>query len=83
MMSWIEKDHSLEKTFEFTDFKHAMAFMTECALHVEQINHHPTWSNTYNTVHVKLHTHDAEYTVTEKDRKLADIMDKVYKKYDS
>ena len=80
-MKWKETDHSLEKTYEFKSFKHAMAFMTECAMHIEQVNHHPTWSNTYNTVHVKLQTHDADYTVTDKDHQLSKVMDEVYTKY--
>lgn len=80
-MNWRESEQALERTFEFKSFKHAMAFMTECAMHIEQVNHHPTWSNTYNTVHVKLNTHDKDYTVTDKDRNLAKTMDQVYEKY--
>jgi 4a-hydroxytetrahydrobiopterin dehydratase len=39
------------------------------------MNHHPTWTNTWNSVHIELSTHDAGNVVTEKDRKLASIID--------
>ena len=37
----------------------------------EKMNHHPTWSNTWNQVDIHLTTHDAGNTVTEKDHALA------------
>ena len=43
----------------------------------ENQNHHPNWSNVYNRVEVELSTHDAGNVVTEKDRKLAAIIDKL------
>jgi 4a-hydroxytetrahydrobiopterin dehydratase len=41
------------------------------------MNHHPEWSNIYNTVHIKLSTHDAGNIITEKDRKLAEAIDNI------
>ena len=78
---WIEKDNTLQRTFKFKDFIEAFAFMTEVAFHAEQQNHHPNWSNVYNTVEFQLNTHDAGNTVTEKDRKLATAIDNVYAKF--
>ncbi|MGB5976639.1 MAG: 4a-hydroxytetrahydrobiopterin dehydratase, partial [Cyclobacteriaceae bacterium] len=46
----------------------------------EKMNHHPNWSNVYNTVSFELNTHDAGNKVTDKDRKLADAIDKIAKK---
>ncbi|HRW99996.1 MAG TPA: 4a-hydroxytetrahydrobiopterin dehydratase, partial [Cyclobacteriaceae bacterium] len=43
----------------------------------EKMNHHPSWSNVYNKVAIELSTHDAGDIVTEKDRKLADAIDKL------
>ncbi len=74
---WIEKDNSLQKTFQFKNFSEAFAFMTRVALLAEQMNHHPDWSNVYNRVHIKLSTHDAGNTVTGKDRKLAAAIDAI------
>lgn len=51
--------------------------MTRVALIAEKMDHHPTWSNTYNKVEIKLNTHDAGDMVTDKDRKLAAAIDKL------
>lgn len=74
---WIEKDNSLYKSFEFKDFSQAFGFMTRVALTAEQLNHHPTWSNTWNKVEIWLSTHDAGNIVTDRDRKLAERIDKL------
>ncbi len=68
---WEEKDNALHATFEFKDFIEAFGFMTAVAMLAEKQNHHPEWNNVYNTVNIKLTTHDAGNTVTEKDRQLA------------
>jgi 4a-hydroxytetrahydrobiopterin dehydratase len=72
---WIESDNRLKKTFEFRDFTEAFGFMTRVALIAEKMNHHPTWTNTWNKVSFELNTHDAGDVVTEKDRKLAAAID--------
>ncbi len=74
---WTEKDNSLQKTFQFKNFSEAFAFMTRVAMLAEQMNHHPDWSNVYNRVYIKLSTHDAGNTVTDKDRKLAEKIDAI------
>jgi len=74
---WKETDNKLYKSFEFKDFSAAFAFMTRVALLAEKMNHHPTWRNTYNKVEMWLNTHDAGDTVTDKDRKLAEEIDKL------
>lgn len=79
---WKEDKNKLKATFRFKDFMEAFSFMTEVAFHAEKQNHHPNWKNVYNVVEVNLTTHDAGNVVTEKDRKLADIIDNVYKKYE-
>ena len=72
---WIEKDNKLTKTFEFENFTQAFGFMCKVAIEAEKMNHHPNWSNVWNKVSFELTTHDAGNTVTEKDRKLAEIID--------
>jgi 4a-hydroxytetrahydrobiopterin dehydratase len=74
-MNWEEKNNSLYNKFEFKDFSEAFAFMTRVALIAEKMNHHPKWTNIWNTVEVWLSTHDAGDVVTEKDRKLAERID--------
>ncbi|MGK7392827.1 MAG: 4a-hydroxytetrahydrobiopterin dehydratase [Candidatus Cyclobacteriaceae bacterium M2_1C_046] len=78
-MMWNEENNALKKTFEFSDFKEAFSFMTKVALVAEKMNHHPNWSNVYNKVEISLNTHDAGDVVTDKDRKLADEIDKLQK----
>ena len=72
---WKEEDHKLYRKFEFADFNEAFAFMTRVAMAAEKMNHHPTWTNTYNTVEIWLSTHDAGDVVTEKDVKLSKKID--------
>lgn len=74
---WQENDNKLYRKFQFADFSEAFAFMTRVALIAEKQNHHPTWTNTWNTVEIWLNTHDAGNTVTDKDRKLAASIDKI------
>ena len=76
-MEWKEENNALVKTFTFKTFADAMAWMVKAAFDIEKMNHHPDWTNVYNRVTVKLSTHDAGNTVTDKDRKLAQVLDKV------
>ena len=72
---WKDANNKLYRKFEFTDFSEAFAFMTRVALAAEKMNHHPLWTNVYNTVEIWLNTHDAGDIVTDKDRKLAAKID--------
>lgn len=74
-MSWKEEDNKLKKTFKFKDFVQAFGFMSQVAIIAEKMNHHPNWSNVYNTVSFELNTHDAGDVVTERDHKLAEAID--------
>ena len=76
-MAWKEVENRLTKSFKFKDFSEAFGFMTRVALVAEAMNHHPTWTNTWNTVSFELSTHDAGDKVTDRDRKLADAIDKL------
>ena len=77
---WTEENNQLKRHFQFKDFKAAFAFMTKVAAIAEEMNHHPTWTNEYNKVDIRLSTHDAGNIVTDKDRKLALAIDKVFEK---
>lgn len=72
---WEEKNNKLYKKFQFKNFSEAFAFMTRVALAAEKMDHHPKWTNEYNTLEMWLSTHDAGDIVTEKDKKLAQIID--------
>ena len=72
---WTFKDDGIEKSYEFRDFVAAFSFMTRVAIEAEKMNHHPEWSNVYNTVKIRLTTHDAG-GLTDADFQLAEIIDK-------
>ena len=72
---WEEKDDKLYRKFKFKDFSEAFAFMTKVALAAEKMDHHPLWTNVYNIVEIWLNTHSEGDIVTEKDRKLATLID--------
>ena len=74
---WKEENNRLTKTFVFKDFTEAFGFMAKVALIAEKMNHHPTWTKTWNTVSFELSTHDAGNTVTDLDRTLAKAIDKL------
>lgn len=71
---WERDDAALTKTFEFADFPAAMDFMARCAERIDELDHHPEWTNVYNRVDVRLTSHDAG-GITERDLKLARILD--------
>jgi len=82
-MAWKEVKNTenggeyLEKEFIFKDFISTWAFMNKVALLAEKLGHHPDWSNSYNKLMIKLTSHDAGNKITEKDRNLADLIDKL------
>ena len=52
--------------------------MRNCVSDINTLNHHPEWQNIYNKVFVKLTTHDEGNSITQKDLKLAEILDSRY-----
>ena len=78
---WTHSQNALQANFTFADFRQAFAFMAEVAFAAEAAGHHPEWTNVYNRVNIKLTTHDAGNTVTDKDHQLADRIDAIYQRY--
>ncbi|SMD41998.1 4a-hydroxytetrahydrobiopterin dehydratase [Aquiflexum balticum DSM 16537] len=74
---WTEENNKLKRTFKFKDFQEAFAFMTRVAFLAEKHDHHPNWSNVYNTVNIELTTHDKGNVITQKDRDLAKAIDEI------
>jgi 4a-hydroxytetrahydrobiopterin dehydratase len=77
-MMWKEENNQLQRSFEFKDFVAAFAFMTKVAFAAEKMGHHPNWSNVYSKVDIKLFTHEAKDSITEKDVKLSKEIDKIF-----
>lgn len=76
-MNWKEENNTLKRSFEFKNFIEAWSFMTKVAMVAEKMDHHPEWSNVYNTVDITLTTHDEGNTITDKDRELAKKIDEL------
>lgn len=76
LSGWELKDNMIKKSFTFTDFKEAFSVMTHIAFECEKQNHHPDWENVYNSLTIKLNTHDAG-GVTQKDLDLAQTIEDI------
>lgn len=68
---WEVVDGKLHRELTFDDFSAAFAFMTRVALAAEKADHHPDWSNSWNTVVIDLVSHDAD-GLTDRDVSLAE-----------
>jgi 4a-hydroxytetrahydrobiopterin dehydratase len=69
---WSENNNALYRQLKFKDFSEAFAFMVRVAIEAERMNHHPKWTNVYNTIEIWLNTHDAGDIITGKDVQLAE-----------
>jgi len=76
LIDWEYYDDALHTDFEFDNFKDCMSAMNRIAFECEALNHHPEWTNIYNTLEITLTTHDAG-GVTELDFQLATIINKI------
>ncbi|MCJ7421038.1 4a-hydroxytetrahydrobiopterin dehydratase [Sphingomicrobium astaxanthinifaciens] len=74
---WHERGDALERVFTFADFSAAFAFLSRVAMLAEKMDHHPEIHNVWNKVTLRLTTHDAGNTVTERDRRLAAAIDRL------
>jgi len=72
--SWTFDNGAIKRELKFKNFVDAFSFMTAIALEAEKMDHHPDWTNVYNTVGIILSTHSAG-GVTNKDFKLAEKID--------
>ena len=70
---WAVVDGRLHREFTFADFSEAFAFMTRVALAAEKADHHPDWSNSWNTVVIDLVSHDVG-GLTARDSALATVI---------
>ncbi len=73
---WAIVDGRLHREFTFADFSEAFGFMSRAALAAEKMDHHPDWSNSWNTVVVDLSSHDVG-AITDRDVRLALRFDEI------
>ena len=67
--------------FVFEDFVAAFGFMTVVAFWAEKWDHHPNWYNVYNRLEIRLCSHDAGNTITERDHRLAQKIELLYARF--
>ena len=68
---WTVVNGKLHKRFRFNSFAEALGWMVTVGFHADKMNHHPEWSNVYNSVTVNLSTHDLGNTISTWDVELA------------
>ena len=68
---WRLQDGKLVAERKFGGFSEAFAFIARVALLAEKANHHPDLYNSYATVRLELHSHDAG-GITQRDLDLAE-----------
>lgn len=76
LIDWEYENDALITDFEFDNFKDCMSAMNRIAFECEALNHHPEWLNIYNTLEIKLTTHDVG-GVTDLDFQLATAINKI------
>jgi 4a-hydroxytetrahydrobiopterin dehydratase len=73
---WEVVEDRLHRELRFDGFSEAFAFMTRVAAVADRLDHHPDWSNSYDTVTIDLVSHDAG-RLTDKDVALATAINEV------
>jgi len=81
-LDWVLEDGFLKKSFKFKSFNNAIKFMIKMSVMCEEINHHPKWTNIYNTIDIELNTHDIN-GISELDFKLSEYMNITYNEVES
>ncbi|KAI1638520.1 transcriptional coactivator/pterin dehydratase [Biscogniauxia mediterranea] len=70
----IPSGEGLERSFKFKTFAKTWDFMTAVSLQCKLKNHHPEWSNVYNTTYIRWTTHSPK-GLSAKDVELAALCD--------
>ncbi len=73
---WQRDGAVLRRSYRFSDFQEAFAFMARVALISERLFHHPEWSNVYNRVELAITSHDAG-GLTARDRSFVQRVDAI------
>jgi 4a-hydroxytetrahydrobiopterin dehydratase len=77
--NWSFDNNQIHSDFQFKDFKEALNFVNKVGDEAEKMNHHPDiFLHSWNKVKITISTH-SEGGVTEKDFKLAGIIDNLSK----
>jgi 4a-hydroxytetrahydrobiopterin dehydratase len=77
LSDWTGSEHGLKRLLVFEDFRGAMRFMQACVDGIERQNHHPVWTNKYNSIEIHLDTFDIGHKTTHLDVELAKFIDSI------
>lgn len=77
MNNWKEINNLLTKTFEFEEYMQGINFVNKVANIAIKQDHHPDIHIGYCEVTIETTTHDKGNIITDKDRKLAEAIDKI------
>jgi 4a-hydroxytetrahydrobiopterin dehydratase len=77
LKNWSFDGTYLSRNYKFSNFISAFSFMTAVAIVAEKMDHHPDWSNIYNSVTIKLNSHDAK-GITGLDFELGESIEKIF-----
>jgi 4a-hydroxytetrahydrobiopterin dehydratase len=80
LKNWSFDGTYLSRNYKFSNFISAFSFMTAVAIVAEKMDHHPDWSNIYNSVTIKLNSHDAK-GITGLDFELGESIEKIFDSY--
>jgi 4a-hydroxytetrahydrobiopterin dehydratase len=75
---WIEENNELKKSFKFSNYLEALAFVNSISSDIEKLGHHPIITLTWGRVDIATQTHDAGNTVTDKDYQLTTLINTHY-----
>jgi 4a-hydroxytetrahydrobiopterin dehydratase len=76
LRGWNRSGETLQRTFQFSDFKAALGFVNQVGEKAEELQHHPDIDIRYNKVTLLLTSHDAG-GLTRRDLTLAGYIDEI------
>ncbi|MFO7725260.1 MAG: 4a-hydroxytetrahydrobiopterin dehydratase [Oceanipulchritudo sp.] len=77
LQGWTAENGSLVRKVSFPSFRDAVAAIVRISFEAEDTNHHPELINNYNSLEIRLSTHDAGGKITDKDLRLAALIEEV------
>lgn len=74
---WSYENNSIQKEYKLKDFSSVLAFTVKAGIEAEKMDHHPDiFIHSWNKCKITISTH-SEGGVTEKDFKLAQVIEKL------
>ena len=75
---WTQSADRLVRSYQFKNFREALAFANSVGAIAETQKHHPDLKLGWGYCEISITTHDAGHTLTDKDFKLAFAIDQLF-----